>query len=327
MRRRCHGMSTNLDDDLAERVVVVTGRGVACVGQFDELRVWAPWRGSPATPSSLTTSDSLPRISRIGISRLIAACSSLSMRANGSSSGLVRNAGSQCQYQRPSRRRRFFFNPSGLRGLVRCGRYAATASAASSSVSKPCDAAGHEVADARAAVLLEPRHDVDEHQLGRPARGRPRGPRRYRSARPCWRRSAPRAGRSGTAPAACRRTAPPPSSRRSGERSLSPCPRLSRAIDVVARVGEDLARVLPGVPVLAAAVQHQDRRALSRLRASRFHSSATRRGRRRRGTSRSVDALLAMLMDIPLGRPVDLTLPSARSAESMGPRTPAARRR
>ena len=81
-------------------------------------------------------------------------------------SGAVRNAGSQCQYHRPSRSRRFFFSPSGLRGFVRYGRYAATASAASSSVSKPLHAAEHEVANAGAAVLLIARHHVDEHQLG-----------------------------------------------------------------------------------------------------------------------------------------------------------------
>src|SRR5258705_8917332 len=90
------------------------------------------------TPSGLTTSDSLPRISRIGMVRSIAACSSFSSRTNASSAGAVRNFGSQCQYHRPSRWRRFFFRPSGLRGLVRWGRYAATASAASSSDSKPC---------------------------------------------------------------------------------------------------------------------------------------------------------------------------------------------
>ena len=74
------------------------------------------------TPSGLTTSDSFPRINRTGIVRFLAACSNFSVRSSGSSPGLVMNAGSQCQYQRPSRRRRFFLNPSGLRGFFRYGR-------------------------------------------------------------------------------------------------------------------------------------------------------------------------------------------------------------
>ena len=104
--------------DVAEGVVVVAGRGVPGVGQFDELG--ARHRGQEM-PDAFRADDvgQLAADQQHRDRQVSAACSNFSVRSSGSSPGLVMNAGSQCQYQRPSRRRRFFFSPSGLRGLVR----------------------------------------------------------------------------------------------------------------------------------------------------------------------------------------------------------------
>ena len=246
--------------DVAEGVVVVAGRGVPGTGQFDELRVGHGLQEVP-TPSGLTTSESLPRISSTGIVRSAAACSKFSVRSSGSSPGLVMKAGSQCQYQRPSRSRRFFFSPSGLRGLVRCGRYAATASAASSRVANPCSPLNMK-SRMRALPFFSNRGTTSTST----SLVTSSGPARSRGE------DAGEAAHAG-----------PDQHHRPADRVEHLHDVGGQRLDVVVGVGgpvavtvaaavqrdhvetvvgQDLAGVLPGVPVLAAAVQHEDARAI-----------------------------------------------------------------
>ncbi len=92
-------------------------------------------------PSSLSRSLTRPRTSSTGTSRFRAASFSRSEDANDervSSGDCVMKRGSQCQYQRPSSRKRtFFWSPERSVGRGRCGLYAAIASATSSSEAKP----------------------------------------------------------------------------------------------------------------------------------------------------------------------------------------------
>jgi hypothetical protein len=76
------------------------------------------------TPSSVTTSLSLPRTSRVGTRMFaMAAANSASNSLRGTSvRPWSRNLGSQCQYQRPSRRwRSTFMRPAGFTRLGRWG--------------------------------------------------------------------------------------------------------------------------------------------------------------------------------------------------------------
>ncbi len=79
---------------------------------------------------------------------------------------MSRNAGSQCQRQRPSSpRRRFLARPDRSFGRVRCGWYAAIASAASSSEPNPFSRVrSHETEDLVDALFGGVRGDVDEHE-------------------------------------------------------------------------------------------------------------------------------------------------------------------
>ena len=117
--------------------------------------------------------------------------------------------------------------------------------------------AEHEVADARAAVLLEPRHNVDEHQPGDPLR-----------PGPVCDQDAGQPAHAG--PDQDHRPADGVEHGHhvGGQRldvvvgvrcavAVAMTPAVQRD-DVEAVIGQDLAGVLPGVPVLAPAVQHQD---------------------------------------------------------------------
>ena len=80
-------------------------------------------RRMSSMPASLTTSDCAPRTSSVGMLRPDAAARRRAgaVRRCGSSP-IVMKAGSQCQYQRPSARRRTFLrSPSRLRGRRRIG--------------------------------------------------------------------------------------------------------------------------------------------------------------------------------------------------------------
>ena len=92
-------------------------------------------------PSSVTTSESFPRTSSVG-TRIRESAISNSESKSPTGTSVLRvapmNAGSQCQYQRPSGFwRSTFMSPAGFTRLGRFGVYAAIASAASSSVAKP----------------------------------------------------------------------------------------------------------------------------------------------------------------------------------------------
>jgi hypothetical protein len=95
-----------------------------------------------AAPSSLTTSDSWPRTSSTGTrTRAAAAWVRAASRSISAQSGGCIIFGSQCQYHRPfSASLTFLRIPSGLTGRTRCGWYARTAAAASSSEPKPSGA-------------------------------------------------------------------------------------------------------------------------------------------------------------------------------------------
>ena len=92
-----------------------------------------------AAVSTLNTSLRSPRTSSTG-SRRFRACvakRSKSMLERGRAS--LMNCGSQCHRNRPSSpRRRLRASPSVFAGRVRCGKYSATASAASSMLTNPC---------------------------------------------------------------------------------------------------------------------------------------------------------------------------------------------
>ncbi len=128
---------------------------------------------------------------------------------------------------------------------------------------EPVHTAEHELADARAAVLLEPRHHVDQHQ--------PRDP--VGSGLIC--------GEDAGQPAhAGPDEVDRPADRIehlhdvSGQRLdvvvgvgcpiTVTVPATVERDDVKSRVGQHLSGVFPGEPVLAAAVQHQDRRPIGR---------------------------------------------------------------
>ncbi len=102
---------------------------------------------------------------------------------------------------RPSRR--FFLSPSVLFGRGRCGRYSATASAASSMVAKPsCRMRAHEALHLGNALVIDARRDIDQnqrrqHMLAAVAEGsrllpaltrhRPAMRRSQPACSPCWR--------------------------------------------------------------------------------------------------------------------------------------------
>ena len=108
---------------------------------FEKASFWSPatmWAAPPTstmralgilarksrTPSSVTTSLSLPRTSSVGTWMFaMAAWNRASNFCDGTSvRPWSRNLGSQCQYQRPSRRwRSTFMRPAGFTRLGRCG--------------------------------------------------------------------------------------------------------------------------------------------------------------------------------------------------------------
>ena len=215
------------------------------------------------TPSGLTTSDSFPRISSTGIAQVRGGL----LEPLGAQLRVVAGLGHEgrvpvpvpaavalaqvllqsLRAARPGPVRQI--RGDGVSGLVQRA--------------EPVQAAEHEIADARAAVLLEPRDDVDEHQPGDPARP---GPIRDQDA-----------GQSAHAR--------PDQHHRPTDGVEHLHDVIGQRLDVVVGVGrsiavtvaaavqcdhveslvsQHLAGVLPGKPILAAAVQHQDRRPTDR---------------------------------------------------------------
>lgn len=73
-------------------------------------------------------------------------------------------AGSQCQCQRPSRRRRFLFQALGTARLVAVRQILGDCVGGFLERTEAVDVAQHEVPDTGVALLLVTRHHVDQYQ-------------------------------------------------------------------------------------------------------------------------------------------------------------------
>ena len=232
----------------------------------DDLRHGGCGCRMSARPASLTTSDWRPRTISVGTvdrARRPRAGAPGRCRAAARRRSAM-NAGSQCQYQRPSScRRTFLRSPSRLRGPRAVRVVGGDRVGDLLERGEAVGVRGHEVADAVDARAARPWTTTSTStsaagEAGVFAGGGQRGDPAQRCAdehrRPVERRRRTRRGR--------RRRRRRVVVRRDAQ-SLSPWPRASSAIAVRPSLGQRAARCAPRVARLSAAVQQHHRRAVA----------------------------------------------------------------